>query len=91
MDIRDLEFWMKEAQVNALRNRMEAFVVSLLPHQKQDFVRNKIEETRHQIMAIEKEDEIEEIEKMSKKHLETVRKRLDEMREERKRKAQENK
>jgi len=62
MDVRDLEFWMKEAQINSLRNRMEAFTASLLPYQRQEFVKSKLEETQYQIMSIEREDEIEAVE-----------------------------
>uniref|UniRef100_A0A6M3MHW8 Uncharacterized protein n=1 Tax=viral metagenome TaxID=1070528 RepID=A0A6M3MHW8_9ZZZZ len=78
MDVRDIAFWTREAQIRVLMKRAESYAASILPHREAKDVNAEIDKLKWEFYNFEHEDEINEIEKIA-------RERLDKIREKRKR------
>jgi hypothetical protein len=74
LDVRDFAFWVKLAHEWRLKRRMETYSVSLLPHQKPDYIKSQVDGLYYQIYTLENEEDIAAVEKAAQKRLEEIRK-----------------
>jgi len=73
MGLRDFSIWSKEAARRALLRRSELYGASLLPHQKEQYMRRTLDELRLRLYEMDHEDDIAEVEAMAKQRLEALK------------------
>ena len=73
LDVRDFEFWIREAKVRMLMKRAESYAASILPLREAKDVNAEIERLKWEFYGFEHEDEINEMEKIARERLEKIR------------------
>jgi len=75
MDVRELKEWLREAEIREITARAERYAASILPHRRPEDINAEIQNIEMRYYELENEDEIERIERMSKRRLEEIRRK----------------
>lgn len=62
MDVRDLQLWIENAEVQGLKRQADAILAALLPHQEQRQIDHVIGGIRHRTWELQNEEKVEALE-----------------------------